>query len=64
MPSQHIQIACKGDTGEQIGEEDVDGGSENELVEHCPVGYIAKSEVVQILVEKAEGAETVRKAHV
>ena len=27
FPSQHIQITCKGDTGEQIGEEDIDGGS-------------------------------------
>ena len=63
LPGQHIQVTCKSDTREQIGEEDIDGRSDHKLIEYRPVGDISNPKIVQILPEKAEGAKAAGKAH-
>ena len=45
FPRQHIQVASEGDTGEQVGEEDIYGRSYDELIKQGPVGNVSTSKV-------------------
>lgn len=56
LARQRVQIARKGDAGQQVREEDVDGAGDDLLVEDGPVREIPSLEVDEVRLEEAERA--------
>ena len=50
----HVEVGGECYSWEEVGEEDVDRGGEDELVEKGPVGDVAGFNVAKVLSEEAE----------
>ena len=54
LPGESVQIASKSDAWQEIGEEDVDGAGEDQLIEDGPVRDISSGQIAHVLAEEAE----------
>lgn len=57
LARQRVQVARKGDAGQQVGEEDVDGAGDDLLVEDGPVRDVAALEVDEVFFEEPKGPQ-------
>ncbi|KAL8852682.1 MAG: hypothetical protein Q9221_002442 [Calogaya cf. arnoldii] len=63
LPSKHIEITRESDAGQQIGEEDIDGAGNDQLIEGGPVRDLTLTEMLDILLQQPSGPETESESH-
>jgi hypothetical protein len=49
FPGSYIQVTGERDSGQQVGEKDVDRTGDNQLIKDLPVGGVPKAEIPDIL---------------